>query len=171
MLATSALTEFTPVTDFGKTDEYIETLDGLYESLCAGEGISAKQGEALEIAQDALSFAQALWNLFADQQLHAGGDSPDFSQMENIIDALNGELAAAVLFINSLNIDAESILLKNAELLDKYKEADVNGQGPAAVPQVVIEGNRRLSVRVKNTKIALAAKTRTKLTAAKSSIS
>lgn len=142
-----------------KTEQHMEAL-GSMENL--GEGIlDPGDVEALEAAQDALAFSQSLWDLFADQALHNDGDDPNYDKMENIIDAINGELAAAVLFINSLNIDAERALKANADLLEEYRESDKDGA--SAVPMVVIEGNRRLATRVKNTKVILAAKNRTKL--------
>lgn len=133
-----------------KVEKHIMRLDDLIANAS-----DAELAEALIDAQDALSFAQSLWNLFADQCLHDDGPNPDYTKMEQIIDALNGELAAAVLLLNSLDGNAEQLLLRNADLLDKYRKED-----PAAseVPQVVIAGNRRLAERVKNTKIILAAK-------------
>jgi hypothetical protein len=44
--------------------------------------------------------------------------------------------------------------------LEKHN-GQLNGFDP--IPQVVIDGNKRLAVRIKNTKIILAAKNRTKL--------
>jgi hypothetical protein len=123
--------------------------------------ISDEGEEALEAAQDAITFTQSLWDLFRDQALHDDGDNPDYSKMENIVDAINGELAAAVLLLTSLNIDAEGILNNNAEALEKIRGETVNA--PDNVPQVVIEGNRRLAKRIKNTRVIYNAKRITKL--------
>lgn len=167
-----------------KTDEHLAALTALANSIAPekhdawaalaidGHPVGTDRAvvlEALDAAQDALAFSQALWDLFADQVLHSDGAEPDYAKMENIVDALNGELAAAVLFINSLNIDAEKLLMKNADLLDRYKHEDLDGggsgsaAGAAAVPHVIIEGNRRLAKRIKNTKVIFSAQSRTRV--------
>lgn len=138
-------------------EEYIEELEAI-----ASDTSDPAKLDALEAAQDALAWSQALWDLFSDQHLHRDGDTPDFCKMENLVDALNGELAAAVLFLNSLDISAEEHLRKNASLLASRQSA--GDEAAQAVPKVIIDGNRRLAKRIENTKIVLAAQKTQKIT-------
>lgn len=128
------------------TDSCIALLGELLEDQGQEDGLEMEA--ALERAQDSLAFTQSLWNLFSELQLHQDGASPDYYKMENIIDSINGELGAAVLFLNSLSIDSEAELLRNAELLEVFSKTDTSN----SIPYVIIEGNRRLAARVKNTK-------------------
>ena len=143
--------------DAGKTDIYLSSLEDLAE----GGSLTDDQEDAVEHAQDAITFCQSLWSLFGDQALHDDGPDPDFDKMEHLVDALNGEIAAAVLFLCN-NADASSQALNiTADSLEKVRSETVNEADN--VPQIVIEGNRRLARRIKNTKVILNAKRVTRM--------
>ena len=144
-------------------EEYISTLEDLSSDLEKGyaRGEGGFQLEALEAAQEALAFGQALWNLFEDQALHTGDKAPDYDMMLNYIDALNGELAAAVLFLVNNKVDATRALNMAADNLEKMETESVE------IPLVVLKGYRRLAKRVKNTQAILNARNITKLVPSK----
>jgi len=132
----------------------------LLEELKEGD-ISDEQLDALEFALDAMAFGQSLWDLFEDQCLHTPDADFSFDMMENIVDAINGELAAAVMFLTSLDLDVSKALNMNADVLEKLRIDTVSAE--ANVPDVIIKGNRFLADRVKNTKTILNARRITKM--------
>lgn len=113
------------------------------------DGVTAENADvanALDKANDALAFSQSLWNLFKEQGFIALDDNEvDYALMENIIDGLNGELAAACLFL----CEAPEVPKLMRDISDKLEK-----QSPdKAVPMVVAKGYKRIAARIENTKI------------------
>jgi hypothetical protein len=130
-----------------QNERHIEKLQDLVIEPTTVDDVEYVQevAEATEAACDSLAFTQALWNLFMDQGLVDYSDKVDYALMENIIDALNGELAAACLFFSEKTFDKVPDMLRViADQLEK--------SGDTATPRVVIQGYRRLATRIENTK-------------------
>lgn len=123
------------------TEDVLWALDNTDEPILDG---------IVDIASDAVSFSQVLWDLFREQGLHADEGLPNFAKMENLVDAINGELIAAVLFLSSIDIDVSEVLDKHADDIKNHEHGDL-------VPGTVVEGYRRLGKRIKATKAAMKA--------------
>lgn len=119
------------------TDKHIQTL----ESVDGSEDIVA----AREQACDALAFSQTLWDMYAQHGMVAPGSNVDFAILENLIDALHGELAAMCVFLAENSFEQVPKMLRLiADALDK---------DPAkSVPTVIIEGYRRAATRIEATR-------------------
>ncbi len=139
------------------SEEHISALEALSERT----DLTDEQREALEESKESIAFSQALWDLFRDQALHTDDGSPDYNKMENLVDAINGELAAAVLFLCRSDVDTARALVLTADNLEKMRMETVNEADN--VPQVIIEGNRRLAQRIQNTKVILNAQRITRI--------
>jgi hypothetical protein len=99
--------------------------------------------EAMEKALDALAFLDALHNVFKDNGMTTT-ESSDVNELENLIDALSGELGAAVLFLceNSFARVPDMLRVIGAKL---EKQEDV--------PPEVAKGFTRLAKRIENAKV------------------
>lgn len=100
--------------------------------------------ETAEAAGDAVAFIAALHGLFVDQGV-LNDDAPiDCNVLENLVDAYQGELAAAALLLSEDNFRGMPELLRGTE---KSMPDDEN-----VVPVVVKKGFGRLATRIEQTR-------------------
>lgn len=104
--------------------------------------------EALDIASDALAFVQSLHQTFADNGMTSSAE-PDLNELENIIDAIYGELAAACIFLSEPSFARVPDMLR---VVSKKLEGSKD-----EVPPVVIKGYSRLAKRIENTRLHMQA--------------
>lgn len=104
--------------------------------------------EALEYAADAVAFAQALHQMFSDTGMTTK-ENPDLDELENLVDALSGELAAACIFLAEPSFTRVPDMLRVVS--DKLALTKDSG-----LPKVVILGYSRLAKRIENTRKRLA---------------
>lgn len=103
--------------------------------------------ETRESAADALAFIQSLHDMFRSNGMTKNVE-PDLNELENLIDALHGELAACCLFL------AEPSFARVPDML-RIISAKLDKEGPEAVPLVVIQGFNRLATRVEKTRVQM----------------
>lgn len=120
------------------SEKHIQALDSLEPT----ESISQ---EALDAGADALAFAQSLWDLFGDQGSVNKDSDIDYGKLENLIDGIHGELAAACVFLSEDSFEKVPDMLR---LIAAAVERDPS----KSVPKVVIEGYRRLATRIEATR-------------------
>jgi hypothetical protein len=104
-----------------------------------------KQGadeSSVEKALDAIAFVQALHAMFKDNGM-TSTEEPDIDELENLVDALHGELGAAVLFF------CEPSFARVPDMLRGISKA----MPPDAAPPVVTKGFDRLAKRIENTRV------------------
>ena len=76
-------------------------------------------------------------------------ESPDLGELENLVDALTGELAAACIFLSEPSFSRVPDMLRAvSQNLEK---------SPDEVPAVVIRGYSRLAKRIENTRLQMQA--------------
>jgi len=132
-------------------EEAIEQLTALTEN----STVSASSAEALEMASDALAFVQGLHEMFQQNAMTAKENS-DLNELENLVDAVHGELAAACIFLSEPSFSRVPDMLR---LISKKLNKQVDEK---EVPFVVIKGYERLAKRIEVTRLnmqALAKKT------------
>lgn len=118
--------------------------DTVIEQLEAGNPTK----ESLELAADALAFVQGLHQMFQDNKM-TSSDSPDLGELENLVDALTGELAAACIFLSEPSFSRVPDMLRAvSQNLEK---------SPDEVPAVVIRGYSRLAKRIETTRLQMQA--------------
>ena len=108
--------------------------------------------EAAELGSEALAFVMALHKMFKETGM-TSKDEPDLNELENLIDALHGELAAAVLFLCEPSF---------ARAPDMLRAISKNLSKSEDVPTVVQKGFSRLATRIENTRKLQMAMTVTK---------
>ena len=121
-----------------------------YDVVAALEAIettSTEHEDAIDVAIDCIMFTQALNNLFRDQGAVVP-DVPDCNVLENLIDAYNGELAAACLFLADKAFATSPAMLRT--IADSFAGLEGN-----VVPSVVVKGFRRLANRIENTRVQM----------------
>lgn len=123
------------MSDFQK---HIETVEGFVTN-------NGNEEDAKEKALDAMAFVEALHQLFRDTGM-TSSDEPDVNELENLIDALYGELGAAVLFLCEPSFARVPDMLrgvgKNMEKLENQN----------AVPPTIVKGFSRIAKRIENTR-------------------
>lgn len=112
-------------------DKYIETIEE-----------SGLDGDTAEIACDALSFAEGLHEVFVQNGMIGDGDVVDLYRMENLVDALFGELVAACIVLGTFE-DTPKLIRNSGQ--------QVKAMGDDVVPHVVSKGFERLATRVERT--------------------
>lgn len=101
--------------------------------------------EAREKALDALDFIESLHLLFKETGM-TSKEEPDVNELENLVDALYGELGAAVLFLCDPSFSRVPDMLRAlSQKLEKLEEAKV-------VPPTVVKGFARVAKRIENTR-------------------
>jgi len=115
------------------------------EATLAIEDEANPSSEARDIAVDALNFVQSLHQMFKDNGM-TSKDEPDVDELENLIDALHGELGAAVLFLCEPSFARVPDMLR---VISKQTSAMNDG----SVPTVIIKGFERLAKRIENTRV------------------
>jgi hypothetical protein len=99
--------------------------------------------EALDLAADAMAFVQSLHQTFSENGMTSNAE-PDLNELENIIDAIYGELAAACIFLSEPSFARVPDMLRVvAQKLEGSKDE---------VPPVVVKGYSRLAKRIENTR-------------------
>ena len=101
--------------------------------------------DALEAASDCLAFVESLYSVFRDNGYDIP-EEPDLSVLEAIIDGLNGELAAASLFLSEDSFKAVPGMLRH--IGENFPQA--KGQ---EVPTVITKGFSRLANRIEATRV------------------
>jgi hypothetical protein len=104
--------------------------------------------EALDLAADAMAFVQSLHQTFADNGMTSSTE-PDLNELENIIDAIYGELAAACIFLSEPSFARVPDMLR---VVSKKLEGSKD-----EVPPVVVKGYERLAKRIENTRLHMQA--------------
>lgn len=107
---------------------------------------SAMSSEAIDASLDALAFVQALHQMFRDNGMTTK-DEPDLAELENLIDALYGELGAAVLFL------CEPSFARVPDMLRVISKQLSNHEDGDTVPPVIVKGFERLAKRLENTRV------------------
>ena len=98
-----------------------------------------------DAAIDALAFVQALHTMFKDNGVNLPVD-PDVSYLENVIDGIMGELAAASLFLSEDSFQQVPNMLR--------KISSGFPQNPdEEVPTVIAKGFSRLADRIEATRV------------------
>lgn len=102
--------------------------------------------EVREAALDAIAFVQSLHEMLRDNGM-TDKDQPDLDELENLVDAIHGELGAAVLFLCEPSFARVPDMLRVvSKQLDKAGDA-------ASVPPVIVKGFDRLAKRIENTRV------------------
>jgi hypothetical protein len=119
-----------------KYETYLEELEN-------STGISS---EALESAADSLAFIQSLHTVFRENGYDLP-EEPDVSALENILDSMMGELAAASIFLSEDSFLQVPHMLRT---IAKAFEATADGE---EVPTVIVNGYNRLADRIQATRV------------------
>lgn len=101
--------------------------------------------QAADLGADALAFVQALHKMFQETGM-TSTEEPDLNEMENLIDALAAELAAAAIFLS------ESTFARVPDMLRGIAEQVAKDSN---TPTVVAKGYSRFATRIENTRVAL----------------
>lgn len=102
--------------------------------------------EAREKATDALAFVESLHQFFRETGMTTS-EEPDLNELENLVDALTGELGAAVLFF------CDPSFSRVPEMLRGLSNRMVKDDTENVVPPVVKKGFARLAKRIENTRV------------------
>lgn len=100
--------------------------------------------EARERALDALAFAESLHKLFKDNGMTLT-ENVEFNELENLVDALFGELGAAVLFLCEPSFARVPDMLRGVS-------SQLAKAGEQTVPLTIIKGFARVAKRIENTR-------------------
>ena len=102
--------------------------------------------DAREKALDALAFVESLHQLFKDNGMTTT-EEPDVNELENLVDALNGELGAAVLCLCESSVSRVPDMLRAvSKQMEKLEDAEV-------VPPTIVKGFSRVAKRIENTRL------------------
>ena len=118
-----------------------------YDIISAEIEESPLSDDAREAALDSMAFVQSLHQMFKDNGM-TSTDEPDLDELENLIDALHGELGAAVLFLCEPSFARVPDMLRVISKQLAKQDAEVVG-----VPPVVFKGFERLAKRIENTRV------------------
>lgn len=130
-----------------EVDKYLEDLETFMEG---AEHVSEDERTALNVASDALAFCKVLFDAFRENGMLPSETRFNLSDMENMIDALTGELSAAVLYLKGQppsRHTLEDLRKISTNLRDHNNRAPEEDQ----VPHVVQEGFNRLADRIEST--------------------
>lgn len=126
-----------------ETSEYSELRSEIERDLV--DRVQESGPEAQEAALGAMAFVESLHQMFVDNGM-SKSDEPDLDELENLIDALHGELGAAVLFLCDPSFARVPDMLR---AVSAQLEKDAEG----TVPTVVVKGFARLARRIENTRV------------------
>lgn len=119
-------------------EDYIETV----------ESCDALPPEAREAAADALAFAVALHEMFAQSGLTLP-EEVDLDRLQTLIDGHLGELAAAAIMLSKLqNAKLQNTNLDVIKMLECVYDNFSNTEDGGGVPSFVVRGYLRLAQRV-----------------------
>lgn len=126
--------------------EYVEAPsehDRAIEEIEQSEGVSPASREK---ALDALAFVESLHQMFKETGMTTT-EEPDVNELENLVDALYGELGAAVLFFCEPSYARVPDMLRGiGKNMTQLEEAKV-------VPTTIAKGFVRLAKRIENTRV------------------
>lgn len=94
---------------------------------------------------EAIAFAMALHEMFKSNGM-TSKEEPDLDELENLVDALHGELAAAVLFLCENSF---------ARVPDMMRVVSATLEKDGTAPVVVAKGYARLAKRIENTRVMM----------------
>lgn len=120
-----------------KYEDYIEEIEDVGDQVLGDECISA--------STDALSFVQALHTMFKDNGVNLSND-PDVTDLENVIDGVLGELAAACIFLSEPSFNNVPNMLRTISSSFLQKDGE-------EVPTVITKGFSRLADRIEATRV------------------
>jgi hypothetical protein len=123
-----------------KYETYLEELDSITVE-------DQQHGEALEAATDALAFVQALHTAFSESGYDLG-EEPDTSKLEQVMDIMAGELAAASLFLAEDSFENVPKMLRTIA-----KAFEATGKPGEEIPTVIINGYNSLAARIEATRV------------------
>ena len=126
-----------------------------YEDLMEELENSDLSETAREAALDAMAFVLALHTTFKDNGVSLP-ETPDCSVLENTIDGVHGELAAACIFLSERSFARVPEMLRTiSEKFDSMDQnfTDTQGVTGPSVPFVVRKGFERLAQRIEATRI------------------
>ena len=121
-------------------EQYIDEL-ALLSSDDEEVTITEETQEALEVAGDALAFAQSLWSLLREQGMVTDSDTPDFFKMEKVIDLLHAEVASAAIILSDPGFNGMSKFFN--DIADKYGKIK-------DLPPELARGARKFAGRLEN---------------------
>lgn len=104
--------------------------------------------ETIERALDAIAFVQSLHEMFKANGM-TQAEEPNVDELENIIDAVNGELGAAVLFL------CEPSFARVPDMM-RVIAKQIPSMSPD-VPPVIVKGFERVAKRIENTRVNMQA--------------
>jgi len=105
--------------------------------------------DAIEAAADSLAFVTSLHTVFRDNGYDLPED-PDCSTLENILDGMMGELAAASLFLAE---DSFATVPEMLRAIARAFEVTANQDPNTEVPSVITQGYNRLADRIEATRV------------------
>ncbi len=123
--------------------DFEDTHDSL-EALLDGNVHPKHVPGAVSLVEDSVTFTKALWDLLKTQGLDHPSDIPDIQVMEQVIDRMYGELAAACMMFTD-NAYAKLPLL----FYGAHKKL-VNENHPA-IPKQLVQGFHDFGTRLENT--------------------
>lgn len=103
--------------------------------------------EAREKALDALAFVESLYQMFKDNGMTTKEEA-DVDELENLVDALHGELGAAVLFL------CEPVFARVPDMMRVVAQQVAKDEN---VPPVIAKGFERVAKRIENTRVKMQA--------------
>lgn len=120
-------------------EKCVETLEGDWPR-------NNTEQEARDKALDALAFVESLHQLFKDTGMTTS-EEPDVNELENLIDALYGELGAAVLFLCEPSFSRVPDMLRSiGKNMEKLEDSN------NVVPLTIVKGFSRIAKRIENTR-------------------
>jgi hypothetical protein len=120
-------------------EKCVETLEGDWPR-------NNTEQEARDKALDALAFVESLHQLFKDTGMTTS-EEPDVNELENLIDALYGELGAAVLFLCEPSFSRVPDMLRSiGKSMEKMEDSN------NVVPPTIVKGFSRIAKRIENTR-------------------
>jgi hypothetical protein len=118
-------------------EDYIEEVEA--------EGLDGLSEDCIVAAADALAFVQALHTMFKDNGVDLPIE-PDVSSLEDVIDGVIGELAAASIFLS------EDSFKRVPNMLRVVSSSFTQNAGEE-VPTVITKGFSRLADRIEATRV------------------
>jgi len=127
-------------------EDYLDDLDMLSNRACGTET------DALDLASDSLAFCKSLFDTFQQNGMLPEDADFDLSYMENLIDALTGELSAAVLYLKG-QPPGRRVVESLRTISDNLREHNRLAKEEDRVPHVVEQGYSRLADRIESTAV------------------
>lgn len=115
------------------------------EDVASSSKVLPHMQKAADQGAEALAFVLALHKMFKETGM-TSKEEPDVNELENLIDALHGEIAAAAIFLSENTFARVPDMLRGISAsLEKEGTSDT----------VVVKGYSRFATRIENTRRAL----------------